>query len=318
MVHIRTDHFYIQTARDQSVPYYPSVQGECAYDFKQNQWYTMTVEIVGDEIVAHVDREHFVVGQHPILDRQRTYFAFQVDRPSASLDNVQILQAAVLKEWPARRQQLKEIQSVRKPIARSARDRYERLLMNTWDLRYRADEAFRKLVAKVDAQKVKEHEQFPEVFSTIKQVRKQVDEQRRKLQSTDKRYQQQQKEINQARQAEREYVLAQDQGLKSLSPNQYAAAFERVRRKHEQDPQYLKLVQQRKTREQQQREMFPALFVTNEQIQAAQRAARKKLANQSEFKQLIKETAEAVQAEREYLFNSNPILRELHKEVFGN
>lgn len=318
VVHIRPDHFYIQTARDQSVPYYPSIQGECACDFKQNKWYTMTVEIIGDEIVAHVDREHFVVGQHPILDRQRSYFAFQVDRPSASLDNVQILQAAALKEWPARRQQLKEIQSVRKPIPRSPRDRYERLLMNTWDLRYRGDEAFRELVAKVDAQKVKEHEKFPEVFSTIKQVRKKIDEQRRKLQNEDKRYQEQQKQINQARQAEREYVLAQDEGLKKLPPNQYAVAFERVRRKHQQNPQYLKLVQQREAREQQQRQTFPALFVTNEQIQATQRAARKKLADQPEFKKLIKETAQAVQDEREYLFDSNPVLRQLHKEVFGN
>ena len=190
--------------------------------------------------------------------------------------------------------------------------------MNTWDLRYRADEAFRELVAKVDAQKVKEHEKFPEVFSTIKQVRKKIDQQRRELQDQDKRYQQQQKEINQARQAEREYVLAQDEGLKTLPPNQYAVAFERVRRKHQQDPQYLKLVQQREAREQQQRQTFPALFVTNQEIQATQRAARKKLADQPEFKKLIKETAQAVQDEREYLFDSNPVLRQLHKEVFGN
>ena len=195
VVHIQPDHFYVQTARDQSVPYYPSIQGECVCEFEPHKWYTMTVEIVKDEIVAHVDREHFVVGQHPILDRQRSYFAFQVDRSSASFDNVQILQAAALKDWPTRREQLKKIQSVRKPLARSPKDRYQRLLMNTRDLLYRTDEPFRQLVANVDAQKVREHEKFPEVFSTIKQVRKGVDQQRRELQSQDKPYQDLQKQI---------------------------------------------------------------------------------------------------------------------------
>jgi len=318
VVHIHPDHFYIQTARDQSVPYYPSVQGECAYDFQPQKWYTMTVEIVEDEIVAHVDREHFVVGQHPILDRQRSYFAFQVDRSSASLDNVQILQAAALKDWPSRREQLKKIQSARKPLTRSPKDRYQRLLMNARDQIYRNDERFRQLVASVDAQKVREHEKFPAVFSTIKQVRKKIDQQRRKLQSQDKKYQQQQKEINQARQAEREYVLAQDNDLKTLPANEFAVAFERVRRKHQQDPQYLSLVKDRETREEQQRQAFSALFVTNEEIQAAQRAARKKLADQPEFKEQVKQTAQAVQAERDYLLNSNQVLRQLHKELFGN
>jgi arylsulfatase A len=318
VVHIQPDHFYVQTARDQSVPYYPSIQGECVCEFEPHKWYTMTVEIVKDEIVAHVDREHFVVSQHPILDRQRSYFAFQVDRSSASLDNVQILQATASKQWQTRRGQLKKIQSARKPLARSPKDRYQRLLMNARGQLYRTDEQFRQLVAKVDGQKSREHEKFPEVFSSIKQVRKGIDQQRRELQSQDRRYQDLQKQINQARQAERDYVLGQDKRLKTLPKNELAAAFERARQKHQKEAQYQALVKERETREQQMRQAFPELSVTNGEIQAAQRAARKKLANQPGFKKLIQETAQAVHAERDYLINRYPTLQQLHKELFDN
>lgn len=318
VVHIRPDHFYIQTARDRSVPYYPSVQGECACKFEPHTWYTMTVEIVGDEIVAHVDREHFVVGQHPILDRQRSYFAFQVDRPSASLDNVQILQATALKDWKTRRKQFKEIQSTRKPVPRPPQEQYQRLLMNTRDQLSRTDKRLQQLVAAVDAQKAKQHEMFPEVFSTIKQVRKGIDQDRSKLQTQDKRYQDLQKQINQWKQAERQYVLSKDNRLKTLPKGQYAAAFERLRREHQKDAQYQLLVKERQAGEEQLRQAYPQLFVSNQQIQSGQRAARKKLANETAFKTLIKETSQAVHAEREYVIGSNETLRGLHKQLFGN
>ncbi len=318
VVHVRPDHFYIQTARDQSVPYYPSVQGECAFDFKPDQWYTMTVEIVKDEIVAHVDRDHFVVGQHPILDRQRTYFAFQVDQPSASLDNVQILQAAVLRDWKTRRTMLKQIQEKRPAVPRTPRDQYQRLLMNAQDQLYRNDPEFRKRVAQVDTQKKKEHEQFPQVFSTIKQVRKVTDQTRRNLQQRDKRYQEMQKQVNLAKQAERQYVLSKDSRLAELPKNQLAAAFERVRRKYQKEAPYLALVRERESREKQMQEAFPQLFVTNEQIQAGQRAARKELADNEQFKTLVKATSEAVKAERDYVLDRSEALQRLHKQLFGN
>ena len=66
------------------------------------------------------------------------------------------------------------------------------------------------------------------------------------------------------------------------------------------------------------RQAFPELSVTNEDIQAAQRAARKKLANQPEFKNLVKQTAQAVKAERDYVTSSNQLLQRLHKQLFGN
>jgi len=58
--------------------------------------------------------------------------------------------------------------------------------------------------------------------------------------------------------------------------------------------------------------------VTNEQIQAAQRAARKELANNEQFKALVKATSEAVKAERDYVLNSSEALQRLHKQLFGS
>ncbi len=113
-------------------------------------------------------------------------------------------------------------------------------------------------------------------------------------------------------------MLSKDAGLKTLPRNEFASAFERLRRKHEKDAAYLALIRERQAREQQLQQTYPRLFLTNKEIQAAQRAARKKLANEPEFKTLIKETAEAVREQRDYVIGSNETLRRLHKQLFDN
>ena len=127
-----------------------------------------------------------------------------------------------------------------------------------------------------------------------------------------------QKQVNLAKQAERQYVLSKDSRLAELPKNQLAAAFERVRRKYQKEAPYLALVRERESREKEMEEAFPQLFVTNEQIQAGQRAARKKLADNEQFKTLIKATSEAVKAERDYVLDSSETLQRLHKQLFGN
>ncbi|MEO2020779.1 MAG: hypothetical protein ABGX05_03055, partial [Pirellulaceae bacterium] len=213
---------------------------------------------------------------------------------------------------------LKRIQETRKAVPRTPREQYQRLLMNAQDQLYRTDPEFRKRVAQVDSQKKKEHEQFPQVFSTIKQVRKVIDQSRQELRDRDKRYQEMQKQVNLAKQAERQFVLSKDSRLATLPKNQLAAAFERVRRKYEKEAPYLALVRERQSRQEKMEQAFPQLFVTNEQIQATQRAARKELANNEQFKALVKATSDAVKAERDYVLDSSEALQRLHKQLFGN
>ena len=90
IVQVHPDHFQVNTGGDKKANILPSIQGECAATFEAGTWYTMTVEFSGEHVVAHLDPERFITGIHPIIDRERTYFAFQVANASASFDNVSI------------------------------------------------------------------------------------------------------------------------------------------------------------------------------------------------------------------------------------
>ncbi|MEK6238550.1 MAG: hypothetical protein N2C14_27845, partial [Planctomycetales bacterium] len=81
---------------------------------------TMTVEFLGDALVAHVDRDHVALAQHPIIDNERTYLAFQADESAAAFDNFQIFTAAKHKrhaENLARAQSLADRFPVKKTVA---------------------------------------------------------------------------------------------------------------------------------------------------------------------------------------------------------
>ncbi|NKB42242.1 MAG: DUF1080 domain-containing protein, partial [Ilumatobacter sp.] len=90
VIHIRPDQFFLQTAKDPDGPYFSYRHGECAFQFNPEQWYSMTVEFLADELVAHIDSTHIAHAKHPVIDKQRQYFAFQSDRGAAQFDNVQI------------------------------------------------------------------------------------------------------------------------------------------------------------------------------------------------------------------------------------
>ena len=98
-------HFQVNTAKRNN-EFVPSMQGECAFDFKEGNWHTMTVEFHDEEVVAHVDKKHFVVGRHPIINTKRTYLAFQVSGTGAAFDNFFVWESAPKENWPTQRKQL--------------------------------------------------------------------------------------------------------------------------------------------------------------------------------------------------------------------
>ena len=124
VVHIHRDHFYVQTAKDDRGPYFAYRHGECAYDFKNGEWYTMTVEFLRDQLVAHIDHDHIVHAEHPILDNDRSYFAFQVDKPSAAFDNVQVFNAAKHKDIANNLEMIKGLRG-KYPVEKSLRQQYD-------------------------------------------------------------------------------------------------------------------------------------------------------------------------------------------------
>ena len=91
-LHIQKDNFFIQTAQDKKGTWFPTRHGECAHDFKEGKWYTMTIEFIDDHLVAHLDHKHMVYAKHPMIKKQRTDLAFQVDQAGASFDNLQVFQ----------------------------------------------------------------------------------------------------------------------------------------------------------------------------------------------------------------------------------
>ena len=92
VLHIQKDHFFIQTAQDKKGTWFSTRHGECAFDFKEDKWYTMTIEFIGDQVIAHLDHKHMAYAKHPMIKKQRTYFAFQVDKAGASFDDLQVFQ----------------------------------------------------------------------------------------------------------------------------------------------------------------------------------------------------------------------------------
>jgi len=316
VIHIRRDRFFIQTATDQSVPFFPAIHGICKADFRENQWYTMTVEIVGDEVIAHVDRDLFVIGQHPIIDRDRDYFAFQVDKPGVALDNVQLLQAKRQKQWEDQRAGYIARQEQRTPVRIEAKERYDMLKMNVHDKLYRTDKKYRSIVQALDAQKLKQHDLYPEVFSTIKQVLKPIDAYRRELQENDQGYKDIQQQINKAKRELIDYVLSKNQHLRKLKMSVYESEFEKARREAEEDAAYQNLERHQRELEAQMQAKYPKLYITNSQIQAEQKKARLVLKTDPQFKALIKVTGDLARAELDYRHATNPELKELWKKLF--
>ncbi|MDH3584039.1 MAG: sulfatase-like hydrolase/transferase, partial [Phycisphaerae bacterium] len=319
VVIITPNGFRVTTARDESAPFYPTIHGECPVRFEANTWYTMLIEIHGDQILARTDDEHFVIGRHPILQRQREYFALQVDRPSAAFDNIRIhdAESAVRADWADRSVAMARNQAARPWLPREPADHYKDLTIILRDRLYRTDEAYRKLVRHIDTCRAAERKAYPDVFGTIKQARKKIAEQRKALLKNDDRFKDLNDRINRLRRSEVEALHDRDPKLADLPTHLYKARLERTRQSAADDPEFQALVSKRRDLQATVAKQYPQLFRTNESLLQESRAVRDQHNGEAKFKQLIKATAEAVRAERAYLFTAEPQLRDLYQEVYG-
>lgn len=73
-------------------------------NFKQNKWYTLTIELVGDEVLAHCDGQT-LYAQHPGFKERKTNFGLQAVGLQADVtyDNLKIWSATQAKTWPKQR-----------------------------------------------------------------------------------------------------------------------------------------------------------------------------------------------------------------------
>lgn len=311
-IHILRDHFYIHTALDKSGPYFPYRHGECAYEFDPDRWYTMTVEFIGDQLVAHVDREHLAYAKHPVLDKQRLYFAFQVDRSSAAFDNVQILKAARHREQAENLDHIEEC-SGKYPVEKTVAEAFESQKRNAHETFYQQHSAYRALVKRIDDLDLRNKRLYPNVFRSHKEFQKEIAAERKKLHAEDPDYKETLFATFRADRAIDDYLIAQQPGVRDLPDSQRKREFERLRDRHRSDAEYKRLVALRDAAQQLLENRYPQLFRTNEDITRFRREQRSGLKGDPDFKRAIDERAAAWRAQQDYLFQHDSRLAELQK-----
>ena len=319
-VHIRQNRFRVRTADDKNIPHFPTILGECPFRFKEGKWYRMQVELVNDYILARLDAQHFVVGKHPILNRKREYFAFQVDKSSAAFDNVGIWHAEEKEDWRATITTLIQKQSNRPWIKRSPDEELKDLKMITIDRTYRSDAQYRAAVSRHEQLKALAKKKYPAAFRTPKEAQKSVANSKLKLRENNPDYKQSVNAINKAKRREVKYLEENMEQLRELSNSQYPAALERARiQQTKTDSSFRMLVAQR---EKLQRDLYKAYPQLNFSDKDAVEDRRKTHANlrvsDPSFLNLQHEIAQAWRARCDYLLKVEPRLQMLSDMIKQN
>ena len=319
IIHIRPDHFFLQTAKDPDGPFFSYRHGECTFPFDPNRWYSMTVEFLADELVAHLDPDHIAYAQHPIIDKQRMYFAFQVDDGAAQIDNVQILTGT--KRPDAKTEKPSVIaQAAKHPVTKTLQEEHVIEKINAHERLYQNDPEYRRLVAQVDRLDQEQIERFPSVFRSHKQIHQSVSDLKKKLHAEDAKY----KELlfatyRVAREIEG-YIIAQHPEHASLPPNQQKERLEKWRdalnqSPTEQAPEYFGLLENQQAKQQDLETTYPQLFLSDENINQSRKTERERLKNDPLFRDCVGQRAAAWRAQQDYLLTYDKQLSELERRM---
>lgn len=301
-------HFQIQTAKDDKLGFVPSYLGECAAEFEPETWHTITIEFNGEDVVASLDENRFVVGSHPIVDRERSYFAFQVDSPSAAIDNVRIWANEPGLDWPERREQLLEVQAARPPVERNPLDKHDYVLTRLKDRLHRTDETYQNLIVRHEELQAALHAAYPDAFATHKQLQKGILARKKEIRDTDPRFKEMESAINRTKREEVELIESKTPGLADLPSERYHAKLAARRKQLAEDAELAALVERRIQLETDLVAAFPAAFQDVEELVELRNQRRKTLNDDPEFKSRNHEVAEAWRAIQDYLEAAEPEL----------
>ena len=272
---------------------------------------------MGEEILARLDAKHFVVGKHPMLDRKREYFAFQVDQSGAAFDNVGIWHAKAKNGWGSSRNSLVKKQSVRPWAKRNPEEELKDLKMITLERVYRTDAKYRELVAHLEELQASAKKNYPAAYKSSKEGKKEIAKLRTKLRKENPAYKQSVNAINKAKRREVEHLEGKVKGLGELPSNQYRAALEKARlAAMKKDTVFNELVAKREELEKDLQKAYPQLNVSNEDVVEGRRKAHARLRETAPaFVKLQNEIGQAWRARSEYLLTAEPRLVELEKLV---
>jgi len=322
VIHIRPDHFFLQTAKDPDGPHFSYRHGECAFQFNPEQWYSMTIEFLADELVAHIDSTHIAYAKHPIIDKQRQYFAFQSDRGDAQFDNVQIFTGSKLSNAESNRPTLLA-RANRHPVPKTLQEQFTLEKVNAHERLFQKDPEYRRLINEVDRLDRQKAERFPEVFQSQKQIKKAISETKKKLHAEDPRYKELLFATYRASRQIDQYVIAQHPEYDSLPANQqkerldqWITAMREIRR--EETKEFFDLVENKQQAQRQLETAYPQLFISDEDIKQSRNAKRESLKNNPAFRDCIEKRAAAWRAQQDYLLTHDPQLSGLNKRLLDS
>lgn len=314
VLHIRPDHFYLQTAKDNTAPYFSYRHGECACTFDPDRWYSMTVEYDGERLVAHLDDEHTVLAEHPIIDRTRTYFAFQVDERPAQIDNVQIYASQRSRQAD---QQLERIraQAGRHPVPRTAAEELSILKTNAHEWHYQRTPAYRALVQEVDRQDANLKEQFPAAYRTIKEMKQAVGAERKRLLADDPTFKERLFATHRANRAIETFLKDQHADFDGLPVVRQARELENLRARWASSAEYQSLMAASTTAQRALETAYPQLFVSDEQLRQQLKQAHEALKDNPDYRARRSERADAWRAKEDFLEQQEPRLQTLRQQL---
>ncbi len=270
----------------------------------------MTVEFLGDEAIAHLDHEHLVRAKHPMIDRTREYFAFQVDEHAAEFDNVQILTAVARKNGDGREKVEAAVDQF--PVEKPVQEQFEIRKTNAHEWYYQRDETYRNLVKRVDELDDEKKKRFPDAFRSHKDVRKSIQKERKHLLESDAAYKETLFATYRANREIDEWLLAKHPELDALPSNRKKAVIDQLRKRFADDRELLTLAEKAKQAQEQLEADYPHLFVTDEEITARKKKAYDALRDNAEFQRLTRERAETHYAQQEYLLTTDDELKRLN------
>lgn len=316
---IHPDHFQVNTPVDRDAGFAPAQLGECIREPRPDQWQTMTVEYWGDEIVAHLRDNEFVLGKHPIIDRTRQYFAFQFDLSGASIDNVRIWKATGQRDdWTETRKRLATVQANREPVRRNPAERYKLEYMNLKSRLTLNDPIYRDLVATHEKLEAALHADYPEAFITHKELGKLIAKKKQHIKETDPNFRIMETQVHKASRAEDDYVLSTKPELARLKEdgvnrNRFPSELGQVRAQLEAagDKQLAALVAETARRQAELEARYPEAFQSVEAAVEKRNAIRKSLNRDPEFQARNQAVVDAGKALKEYERKADPNLAKL-------
>ncbi len=316
---VHPNHFQVNTPVDRDAGFVPSQLGECIRKPRPDQWQTMTVEYWGDEIVAHLSDNEFVIGKHPIIDRTRKYFAFQFDLPGASIDNVRVWKATDQHEnWQETRRKLLALQSDREPIERDPAEEYKIAYTNLRSRLTLNAPVYRDLVATHDKLKAALQTEYADAFATHKELTKHIAKKKKQLKETDPEFKQMEVAVSKARKAEDAYVLSKQPEIarlreEGIAKQRFVSELGQVRAALEaaSDSQLANLVAETAKRQAALEARFPEAFRGVDAAVEQRGAKRKALNDDPEFQARNSAVVDAGKAVKDYEQEADPNLAQL-------